>query len=708
MMSITTTEIDIDRPARALAVLRWSDYVMVVGCGLGVLGMLPDLVLAIANGQWIAALLETAIVATFSFAAYTGWRHVGVIDPRVWYAYLWIFPLLTAVTGVLAVATAIAGWSQGWAFFDDPQPFATLLGVSQFGVVAIPGFVCVMLLRRMRVGPTNARLDDLLTGLTGRGGVSSLGLTHLPRLGMTRGLAYAVGGVVILLCVAFVPLPLKGLLSDPKVGQLLGLLGCFLIVRARRHFQVSGDALLAVDKRPPILFLRSFADDERQQYGNSQRALLDFSLETRLANHFHRFGPFIAVGSPKESVPLPGAARVVLRDDEWQSRVLGWMKESHIIIMYCGTTEWVTWELRKVVESGRSTSLILMVPETHKWRSSRRNNDIARRVDQVRGVFDKTPWNEALMEFKDFARLRAMLFRADGSMVMVTSRSRSRDAYHLSALVAHHQLLGPLSAPQGVVARADARWLRRATVGFGATAIAAAVGLGAANALRSSHSTRLTFKGGELHYKTPITHAQASGVGEYLAQHLSSENRRMVVQLDHDRDQYRLHFIVNPARGDDFLGTVRLGIVGPEISRDVLGGKAVEVLLSDNHLRPIKVVPASATLMFGKAELYYTAPVTADEASKVGQLLLDTGFFRDDREATAFFGWEDGTYHLRFVVDSPSRMADRETLDDLSKLGSGIAVLALDGQPLVVHLSDETLRTWHRIHVESQPGEGRR
>jgi hypothetical protein len=125
--------------------------------------------------------------------------------------------------------------------------------------------------------------------------------------------------------------------------------------------------------------------------------------------------------------------------------VLGWMKDANLIIMYSGKTQWVNWELRKVIESGRATSLILMFPEIKGWRPSRRKQDIAARVEQIRTVFNDTPWNEELIEFGDFAGLRAILFRADGSTVMIKSRSRSRDAYHLAALIAHQQLLD--SAP---------------------------------------------------------------------------------------------------------------------------------------------------------------------------------------------------------------------------------------------------------------------
>ena len=67
--------------------------------------------------------------------------------------------------------------------------------------------------------------------------------------------------------------------------------------------------------------------------------------------------------------------------------------------------------------------------------------EISARVEQLREGFKGTPWEEDLLCFNDFARLRAMLFRPDGSMVMVKSRSHSRDSYHLAALVAHQILI---------------------------------------------------------------------------------------------------------------------------------------------------------------------------------------------------------------------------------------------------------------------------
>ena len=57
------TEIDIGGPARALAMLRWSDFVLVVMCGLAGLAMVPDVVFAAGEGRWADAVAAGAEVA---------------------------------------------------------------------------------------------------------------------------------------------------------------------------------------------------------------------------------------------------------------------------------------------------------------------------------------------------------------------------------------------------------------------------------------------------------------------------------------------------------------------------------------------------------------------------------------------------------------------------------------------------------------------
>ena len=334
--TVRITEVDITRPARALMVLRWSDFILVIGCGFGALAMALQSVFAAGAAQWSDFLMMSAMTGALAIAAYTGWRHVGVIDPRVWGSYLWVFPLLACVSVLCAFALAAAWIAQGVNPFEaDMQSVIAFVAYLQFTAIAIPGFTCVLLLRRMRIAPMDVRLTDLLRSLNDRGDQPAEHWTNVPRINTRRGLAYGFVGLAIVLGAQFAPVSIQGRQATNVLRGLeqVTLLGFFLLIRARRYFQVSADSLLAVDKRSPILFLRSFADDERGQYTSSQRALLDFSLETRLANHFHRFGPFIAIGSPAETVPQPGAARVQLSDDQWQFRVLDWMKAARVIVM---------------------------------------------------------------------------------------------------------------------------------------------------------------------------------------------------------------------------------------------------------------------------------------------------------------------------------------------------------------------------------------
>jgi hypothetical protein len=694
------TEIDIDKPARALAVLRWSDYVLVVMCGLALVGVVREVLQAAGEGRGGDAATAAVAAAALAFAVYTGWRHVGVIDPRVWKSYVWVFPLLGVPVIFLILQTVMTSIDQHVDPMDNVSTFLSLMAYLQLVAVAIPGFIYVRSLQRTRIAPMGIRLQDLLADLTARGGESAQRATTVPRISVGRGIAFAIAASLVLLVVIGMPVPEKGPQASNamRTTQQLSILAFFLMIRARRYFQVSADSLLAVDKRPPILFLRSFADDERQQYANSQRALLDFSLETRLANHFHRFGPFIAIGSPKETVPQPGAARVLLADSEWQSRVVDWMKGSNLIIMYCGTTQWVNWELRKVVESGRATSLILMFPEIKSRRAAARNREIASRVEQIRDVFRDTPWNEELREFDDFAGLRAMLFCADGSMIMIKSKSRSREAYHLAALLAHRQLLEPLGVEEGSVVAVEAPKRRtRALIG---TLTAAAALLAGVLALGSDRDYRLAFKQGELYYKDPVTQVEAQGAGEYLVrQEIFSERKRATVQLYREPGVYRLRFVVDAAHADNVLAGIEFGVMGDEISREVLGGRPIEVALFDKNLQPIKVVPASAKLVFGKGELYYTAPVGVEEARQVGGQLQRSEFFDNEIAAAVHLGREQDTYQLRFVID-PSRAGDSEIVEAFRALTAAVAAHALQGQPVVLHLCDNEFRSLKTVRVE--------
>lgn len=415
------TEIDISKQARALAWLRLSDYTLVVLCGLWAIDLLSQLVVNFQSTSAGALVLELIALLIVCFAAYTGWRHVGVIDPGVWKAYRVVFPLLVVLILILLVYASVVLATFGSTRSDlmTTQTLNMLLTSVWIGGTAVLGWISLLLLQRTNITAMGATVGHVLLQLVQNAGVRAERATYIRRISRTRGLVNGAAGALLLLACAAGPLLKDKELADILaggfgLGSALTLLGFFLLVRARRYFQIDADSLLAVDRRPPILFLRSFDDDEKHTYSSAQKALLDFSLEIRLSNHFSRFGPFVAIGSPKETVPQPGAARVLLSDDEWQPRVLSWMRDAGLIIMYSGKTHWVNWELQKVLENECATRLILMIPEIKIWSRSERSEEISARVEQVRAVFKSTPWEEELSQFDDFAGLRAMLFRPDG------------------------------------------------------------------------------------------------------------------------------------------------------------------------------------------------------------------------------------------------------------------------------------------------------
>lgn len=713
-------EIDISRQARALAWLRLTDYALVVICGAWFLGFVPDLVITFSAADMQMIVFDLSAMAVLGYATYTGWRHVGVINPSVWGAYNIVFPTLLLFSlfilwGSLNLVGSLDEMMEQERI-EAMSQISGLFAAAWVAVIALVGWVSLTLLRKTRITSLSATVEQILAQVAKHAGVAATSAASIRRINTPRGLFVGGAGVLILLIHLFAPLPGNERFAEAylRFSQQIMLLAFFLLVRARRYFQIDAESLLAVDKRPVILFLRSFDDDEKQQFATSQRAVLDFSLETRLSNHFFRFGPFIAVGSPKETVPQIGAARVLLEDDEWQGRVLNWIKEAGLIIMYSGATQWVNWELRQVIDSGRTTKLILMFPEIKEWRPSRRRKSIETRVEKIRGVFNDTPWNEELMAFTDFKGLRAMLFRPDGAMIMIKSRSRSRDAYHLAALIAHQQLLARDAETSAADTEEAAPPPRRTAAVLGAM-IAALVAVVVAAyllttddnvpssqelAITAPEDTRLAFNGGEVYYGEPVSEEEARGVGEYLVrEQYFTDEKSSTVQLHYNDGLYELGFVIDPQYVEDPVTVMQFGTIGEEIAREILDGSPAIVVLYDEYFSLLRTVPLTSVAMFGKGELYYSEPVTPAEAQAVGEFLLQVEFFSNDEARSVSLSHENDAYQLKFVTDT-SRVLDPEIKAGFRELSRWVATEALGNQALVFHLCDDHFRPVHSERLD--------
>lgn len=161
-----------------------------------------------------------------------------------------------------------------------------------------------------------------------------------------------------------------------RTAQLLIGLGVWVMMvklyrRGRRHAMLPGSSLLKVDARPPVLYLRSFQDDDaikvwaRNTDGRIlPERLVKITFEELVTDHLWCYGPVLAIGDPREKGKLAalGAARDFAQDDEWQRKATQMMQQASMIVMVLGRSDGVIWEVNRIVELGLTRKLLLLFP----------------------------------------------------------------------------------------------------------------------------------------------------------------------------------------------------------------------------------------------------------------------------------------------------------------------------------------------------------
>ncbi len=141
--------------------------------------------------------------------------------------------------------------------------------------------------------------------------------------------------------------------------------------RARARAALSTPELLAIDHRHPVLYLRSFKDEDLlvHRRWNSRRSLVENlnpfdRLEEVIQRNLATVGPVIAIGDPRASSSLIGAAREWATEQEWRALVLKRMVEASVIVVVAGETDSLAWELSAVVANGALPRLVVVIPGT--------------------------------------------------------------------------------------------------------------------------------------------------------------------------------------------------------------------------------------------------------------------------------------------------------------------------------------------------------
>ncbi len=172
---------------------------------------------------------------------------------------------------------------------------------------------------------------------------------------------------------ASVPLAFRSGLSGPALIALVSSLtivtfvGIALMRRGRKLLATSGDARLAADPRRPVVYLRSFAADSAGAGVVSSWPLLKFGYftdEEQLAAVMNEFGPFVAIGDPREALPDLGADRIYVREGDWQKRVQALLKDACLVVLRAATTDNFWWEFQTVKAHVAAERVLLLVNDT--------------------------------------------------------------------------------------------------------------------------------------------------------------------------------------------------------------------------------------------------------------------------------------------------------------------------------------------------------
>ena len=153
----------------------------------------------------------------------------------------------------------------------------------------------------------------------------------------------------------------------PSAGLMI-VGGIFLLWRERQYAAKADAQRIVTDSNPDVLYLRAFRSDP-----STKGYVLFWSMfrwtsgletqEEQLADVLRSIGDLVAIGRPGEGLPIPGAARIYVSDEEWKEVVKRRMRAARLVIIRAGATENLLWELKQAVETLNPQKVLILVLE---------------------------------------------------------------------------------------------------------------------------------------------------------------------------------------------------------------------------------------------------------------------------------------------------------------------------------------------------------
>lgn len=155
-----------------------------------------------------------------------------------------------------------------------------------------------------------------------------------------------------------------------SLGVLLVGVGAIQRRRARHVLFPSAKERLAGDRRPPIVFLRSFRDDRliivrrvfKPNKNGGEHEDRGIPFEIAIGDRLEAYGPFVAIGDPRKEDPRAMAARAFVDDDHWRQHVMDWLAKARMIVILCAPTDGLLWEIEQVAGARLLDRTLFLMP----------------------------------------------------------------------------------------------------------------------------------------------------------------------------------------------------------------------------------------------------------------------------------------------------------------------------------------------------------
>lgn len=212
------------------------------------------------------------------------------------------------------------------------------------------------------------------------------GDTWYPRTPKSRrsGLTLVAGGTLLCVAVGVLCLALIIPFFLGRTDSVLAMIAPSVIImsgpaygvglkfrrRGRRHLSPVISSLRETDDFPLVLYLRTFTEDAEldqaeERMGDpvlSHLLISGRSEEEQLARAVRSVGRLVAVGTPGETIPYSGAARMYLPPDNWQDPVREMMHKAELVVLTIGHGEGTLWEFFEAMRILPPRRLVLLVP----------------------------------------------------------------------------------------------------------------------------------------------------------------------------------------------------------------------------------------------------------------------------------------------------------------------------------------------------------